>query len=108
MHEHGEADRLMQRILNMAAAKGLKKLTKVAIGIGDMTGLFEEPLQEQLEHVAAHHGITGLEFVFSRIKPAAFCRDCHKSIGQDARCPFCGSGNIQITAGLETVIQEVS
>ncbi|HBF37374.1 MAG TPA: hypothetical protein DDW50_08650 [Firmicutes bacterium] len=108
MHEHGEADRLMRQILTLVEAKGLLKITKVAIGIGDLTGLFQEPLQEQLEHVAAHYGINGIQFTFTRIKPEAFCRQCRKPIGQEAKCPFCGSGNIEITAGLSTVIQEVS
>jgi Zn finger protein HypA/HybF involved in hydrogenase expression len=108
MHEHGEADRLMRQILMMAQTKGLSKITKVIIGIGDMTGLFQEPLQEQLEHVAGHHGLTGIQFHFTRIMPEAFCLKCNQSIGQEAKCPFCGGGNIQITAGLNTVIQKVS
>jgi Zn finger protein HypA/HybF (possibly regulating hydrogenase expression) len=92
----------------IAKTKGLPKITKVVIGIGDLTGLFQEPLQEQLEHVAAHHGLTGIEFAFFRIMPEAYCRACHKAIGQEPKCPFCGGGNIEITASLDTVIQEVS
>jgi Zn finger protein HypA/HybF involved in hydrogenase expression len=108
MHEHGEADRLMRQILTMAQAKKLSKITKVVIRIGDMSGLFPEPLQERLEHVAEHQGLTCIHFEFIRIMPEAFCPKCNRSIGQEAKCPFCGGGNIQITAGLNTVIQEVS
>lgn len=107
MHEHGEADRLMRQALTIAQERGLSTIRKVVIGIGDLTGLFQEPLEEQLMHVAGHHGLTGIEFEFFKIKPEAFCRECRKIIGQEPRCPFCGGGNIEITSGLDNTIKEV-
>jgi Zn finger protein HypA/HybF involved in hydrogenase expression len=58
--------------------------------------------------VAGHHGVTGNQFHFARMMSGAFCLKCDQSIEQEAKCPFCGGGNIQITAGLNTIIQEVS
>jgi Zn finger protein HypA/HybF involved in hydrogenase expression len=107
MHEHGEADRLMRQALALAEEKGLTSITKMEIGVGALTGLSPQALDEQLKHVAEHLGIGDIHFEFTTILPEAVCRQCQKNIGQEHICPFCG-GSIKIIDGLDAVVVAVT
>jgi hydrogenase nickel incorporation protein HypA/HybF len=108
MHEHGVADHLMDQALEMARAQGLAKISGIKIGIGALTGLFPDPLRDALEHVAGHHGLTGIEYELVEIRPAAQCLQCGKNIGEEHQCPSCGDQGVKIIAGLDTVVLEVT
>lgn len=99
MHEHGEADRLMSRALALAEEQGLSGISKMEIGVGALTGLSQQALDEQLKHVAEHLGIGDIHFEFTTILPEAACQQCLKNIGQEYICPFCGGKSIKITNG---------
>lgn len=108
MHEHSKADRLMQQAIQMAEEKGLETLSEVVIGIGAMTGLSQEVLQEQLKHVAAHLELKNVQYQFHKILPEAVCRGCNKNIGTQHACPHCGGRNIKIIAGLDVEVMAVN
>ena len=108
MHEHGEADRLMEQAVKMARAKGLSSITRVKIGYGVLKGLSKSALKEQLNHVAEHLAMTGIRFSFTTIKPEAVCLQCGKKMGQEYICPHCGGKNLKIIAGLDVFVKDVS
>lgn len=108
MHEHGEADKLMRSALRLAEEQGKAKISKIDIGIGVLTGLYPNILEEQLQHVAKHFELPDIQFVFMTVLPEATCSQCGKNIGQEYVCPYCGSKSIQLEKGMEAFVMGVS
>ncbi|MCL6591314.1 MAG: hypothetical protein K6U80_15335 [Firmicutes bacterium] len=82
----------MRRALVIAEERGLPTITEVIIGIDDFTGMFQEPLKEQLLHVAGHHGSNGIELDFYKIMPEAFCRNSKKLSARSRDASFAAAG----------------
>jgi Zn finger protein HypA/HybF involved in hydrogenase expression len=65
MHEHGLVDRLMERALAEAAARG-KRLRAVHVRLGAMATLDETALRAAFEHVLEHLGRDDVALVVER------------------------------------------
>lgn len=108
MHEHGIADKLLKTAQIMADEQGLKKITRISIGLGALSGLSEESLIDPLEHAAEEMGLGGVSFVIAEIPPLARCRQCGMEIGENYTCPYCGSTDVEVMVGTEAAIMEIA
>lgn len=104
MHEHGIADRLLGEARARAEQRGFSKLTQIVIGVGALSGLSRDTLAEPLHHAAEEAGLTGVQFVFEEIPPAAVCTKCGKDTAREAVCPRCGSEEIEVTGGTDVTV----
>ncbi|HBU69355.1 MAG TPA: hypothetical protein DEE98_03120 [Elusimicrobia bacterium] len=112
MHELGIAKDLWAIIVQKAKENNISKITKITIMIGETSGIEADFLKHSLvDHImpGSIAGDATLELLDEKI--AAKCKKCGREITKDTimtiKCPFCGSMQIDITAGKETYVKSI-
>ncbi|MBI2906211.1 MAG: hydrogenase maturation nickel metallochaperone HypA [Chloroflexi bacterium] len=110
MHELGITEDLLAHVLEHAAEAGIKKVTSVRLGLGDMAGI--EPDAVSLCFEAASRGTPaqGAELVFRRIETELRCRFCGNVFTPsqfDEPCPQCQRLNLEVLNGQDFYLESI-
>jgi len=88
-----------------------RRLAKVAISIGELSGIETESLKFALETAFAEQGRKEVEFDVRKAPLKALCKECgceFEPQASDFRCTRCASGEIEITAGQSLTIETIT
>ena len=104
MHELGIMNDVLDTALRVAAQNGGKRVTKIMLKVGVLSGVLPDYMQSFFEIISKDTIAQGAKLVIEN-EPAEFlCRDCGEKtafprFGPDFICQHCGSENMQLLSG---------
>jgi len=97
-------------VLRQAEKAEAKKVGKINLVIGEMTGIVGDCVQFYFDFLSKGTLAEGAVLSFVTIPPKARCRDCGKTfeiIEFDWACPYCQSNSMEIIAGKELFVESI-
>lgn len=93
MHELALTEKMLRLVLTEAESHQAKKVTKIKINIGELSGIIEDCVEYYFQLSARDTIAAGAELEFVRNKAKLFCPNCElefEKTPQDFNCPVCG------------------
>ena len=107
-HETSAAQAVIREIIEEAKKKGLKKISKASVTIGEARALDKEYFTRAFEFVSKGTPAEGIELDINISPLKARCAKCLKEFKLPSlACPSCKSGEIKIISGQELLVREV-
>ncbi len=110
MHELSITQDMFDLVLEQAKKAKAKKVGKINLVIGEMTGVVEQCVQFYLDFLGKGTIVEGAA-VSCRIVPLkAKCRDCDETFELkefEWTCPHCGNNTMEITGGNELFVESI-
>jgi hydrogenase nickel incorporation protein HypA/HybF len=110
MHELPVTKGMLSIALEHAAKAGAKKITRINLLIGEMSGIVDDSVQFYFDFVSKDTAAEGATLSFERV-PACFrCRACETTFSPSDRewtCPQCGELSMEIVAGREFYVDSI-
>jgi hydrogenase nickel incorporation protein HypA/HybF len=110
MHEASITESVLSLALDKAREAGAKKVTRVNLVLGELSGVVGECLQMYFEVLAQKTPAEGAVLAFES-KPAALkCRKCAKEFlpaDHNWECPDCREANVEIISGRECYMESI-
>ena len=110
MHELAITQNMFEIVLKHAEQAQSKKVTKINLAIGEMTGVVAESVQFYLDFLTRGTIAEGASVSLKMVKPKAKCRHCGQEfeISEfDWTCPNCKNGSVEIIAGKELFVESI-
>jgi len=110
MHELAITQSMFDLVLEQAEKAGAKKVGKINLVIGEMTGVVGDCVQFYFEFISKETLAEGAALSFVMIPPKARCRDCGKTFELrefDWACPYCQGSGMEIIAGKELFVESI-
>lgn len=110
MHELSITQSILDITLNSANASNAKKVNKIKIKLGQMTGCVPEYIQEYFNLVSEGTIAYGATLEFIDVPAKLECLDCGKVSNIERfrlRCEHCSSQKIKIISGKEFSIESI-
>ena len=110
MHELAITQSMFELVLKHAEQAEAKKVAKINLIIGEMTGVVGDSVQFYLDFLSK--GTVAEEAVLSikMVPPEARCRDCSETFELkefDWTCPSCQGKSLEIIAGKELFVESI-
>jgi len=110
MHELGVTQNILQIALEHAQKAGAKKIHRIHLVIGGLSGVVHESVQFYFDFVSKDTPAEGAQLVFKRV-PARFrCRKCAEEFefqGENWNCPACLAPGPDIISGREFYLESL-
>jgi hydrogenase nickel incorporation protein HypA/HybF len=110
MHELAVTQGMLSIALEHAAKAGAKKITRINLAIGEISGIVDDSVQFYFDFVGKDTLAEGASLSFERV-PARFrCRACQTYFSpgmQQWTCPHCGELSFEIVAGREFYVDSI-
>ncbi len=110
MHELGITENILQIALEHAEKAGAKRIRRIHLVIGELSGIVDESLRFYFEFVGKNTIAEGAELVLEK-KPAQLrCRSCRREFNPPRDlwiCPTCQSPGPEIIAGREFYMDSI-
>jgi len=97
-------------VLKHAEQAEAKKVTKINLVIGEMTGVVRECVQFYLDFLSKGTVVEGAALSVEMVPPKARCRQCGETfqLGEfDWTCTKCGGKSLQVMAGRELFVESI-
>jgi hydrogenase nickel incorporation protein HypA/HybF len=110
MHELTITQNMFNLIMEQAEKAGAKKVGKINLIIGEMTGIVERSVQFYFDFISRGTLAEGAALSFTVIPSKARCRNCDKSFElKDFNwvCPICRSNSLKVIAGKELFVESI-
>jgi len=110
MHELAITQSMFNLIMEQAKEAGAKKVGKINLVIGEMTGVISDCVQFYFDFISKGTLAEGAALSFVMVPPKAQCRSCDKLFELkefDWTCPHCGGSSLQIVAGKELFVESI-
>ena len=110
MHELAITQSMLDIVLEQAEKAGAKKVSRINLTIGELSGFVGECVQFYFNFLAKETPAEGATLAFTMVPATARCQSCHKLFKLkefDWTCPHCGGNNIEITAGKELFVESI-
>lgn len=110
MHELAITQSMFGLILEQAKKARAKKVGRINLVIGEMTGVVGDCVQFYFGFISQGTLAEGAALSFVMVPPKAQCRDCDKLFELkefDWTCPYCGGNSWQIVAGKELFVESI-
>jgi len=110
VHELSVTQSLVDMVLEEAQKREIKKVTKVTIVIGELTGLESESIQFYFGVLSENTVAEGAELVFKKIKAQFKCGQCgniFERVNFTFNCHVCGSTGVLVDKGKEFYIESI-
>jgi len=110
MHELAITQSMFDLVMEQARKAGAKRVGKVNLVIGEMTGVVGDCVQFYFNFISRGTLAEGATLSFMMVPPKAQCQRCDKLFELkefDWACPFCGSNSLQIVAGKELFVDSI-
>ena len=99
MHEVPIVQELLQAVLNKSAGRGVRKVTRISLSIGEASGVTEENMRRNFVRCSNGTIAEGSRLVFEKGYAELHCRMCGASaeVTDDVNeCPRCGMTDFQL------------
>ena len=110
MHELAITQSMFDLVLEQAKKAEAKKVGKINLVIGEMTGVVGDCVQFYFDFLSSDSIASGATLSFTRIPMQVRCRNCGLSFSPDKSswsCPQCGKWDAEIIAGQEFYIDSI-
>ena len=110
MHESIITENLLNTVLNEAKAAKAKKVTKVYVVVGELSGVVGDCVQFYFGILKKDTDAAEATIDFNAVPAKLQCRDCHTEFHPDNTlwvCPTCSSYNIAIKGGRDCYIESI-
>lgn len=110
MHELSITQSILNIALSSAENAGAKKVKKIKITLGEMTGCVPQYIQGYFDIVSEGTIAHKAELEFNRTPAVAKCSDCGKEtkiIRFRFRCEHCNSPKLKIISGKEFLVESI-
>ncbi len=110
MHELSITQSMFDLVLKHAEQAEAKKVKKINLVIGEMTGVVRECVQFYLDFLSKGTVVEGAALSVEMVPPKARCRQCGETFQlreSDWTCTRCGGNSLQVTAGRELFVESI-
>ncbi len=110
MHELAITQSMFELVLEQAKKVRAKKVGKINLVIGEMTGVVGDCVQFYFDFISKGTLAEGAALSFVMVPPKAQCRGCNKLFELkdfDWTCPYCRGNSLQIIAGEELFVESI-
>lgn len=111
MHEMGIARSMYELVLKEAEESGARRVNRIDLVIGEMTGFVGEMVQHYFEFLSRGGIVEGAEVVIEMVPATAKCQNCQKTSKLERKahwvCPHCGDDRMEIATGRELVVKSI-
>ncbi len=110
MHELAITQSMFDLVLEEAGKAGAKKVEKINLVIGEMTGVTSDCVQFYFDFISQGTLAEGAALSFVMVPSKAQCQGCDKLFELkefDWACPYCGGSSLQIVAGKELFVESI-
>lgn len=110
MHELAITQGLIDLVLDHAKKAGAKKVLRVNVVAGELSGFVDECMQFYYEQLSKGTIAEDAKLSFQRVPTQGRCRDCGHEFtieGMDWLCPKCRSKNVQLIGGTELFVESI-
>jgi len=110
MHELSITQSMLDLVLEHAEKAEAKKVGKINLVIGEMTGVVEQCVQFYFPFLSKGTIVEGAALSCRMVPPKAQCRDCSETFELkefDWTCPHCRSNTMEIIAGNELFVESI-
>ncbi len=110
MHELSITQSMLNLVLGQAEQAKAKKVGKINLVIGEMTGVVGECVQFYFDFLSRGTIADGAALAIKAVPTKARCRDCGKLFEVmefDWTCPHCHGNNMEIVAGKELFVESI-
>lgn len=110
MHELSVTQSILNIALQSAHKAGAKRVNKIKIAVGEMTGYVPQYVQEYFNIVSRDTIAEKAELEFIKVPASAECLDCGretKLAGFKFVCEHCGSQNLKLIHGREFLVESI-
>lgn len=110
MHELSITQSILNIALDSAEKAKAKKINKIKIAVGEMTGYLPSCVQDYFDIISKGTIAENAELEFMKIPPLAKCLDCEKETSLDGFkfvCTHCGGQNLKLIHGREFLVESI-
>ena len=110
MHELAITQSMFDIVLKQAEQVQAKKVTKINLVIGEMTGVVSESVQFYLDFLTKDTVAEGAVVSIKIVPLKAQCRNCNQTFEVkefDWTCPDCKGGSVEIIDGKELFVESI-
>ncbi len=110
MHEFAITESLLSIVLEKAREVNARKVTRVDLLVGRLTGYVPECIQLQFDILSHGTEAFGASLAFHQPSTRLHCRRCnldYSTDSQDITCPECRTLEIDILSGSELYIESI-
>jgi hydrogenase nickel incorporation protein HypA/HybF len=110
MHELAITQSMFDIVLKQAEQVRAKKINKINLVIGEMTGVVSDSVQFYLDFLTKDSIAEGAEVSVKMVPPQAQCRNCNQIFELkefDWTCPNCKGNSVEIIAGKELFVESI-
>ena len=110
MHELAITQSMFELVMEQAKKAGAKKVGKINLVIGEMTGVVGDCVQFYFNLISQGTLAEGAALSFVMVPPKAQCQRCDKLFELkefDWTCPGCGGNSLQLVAGKELFVDSI-
>ena len=110
MHELAITQGLIDLVLEHAGKSGAKKVLRVNVVAGELSGFVDECMQFYYEQLSKGTIAEDARLSFKRVPTQGRCRDCRNEFivkDMDWICPECKGNNIQLVKGTELFVESI-
>ena len=110
MHELAITQNMFDIVLQQAEQAHAKKVTKINLVIGEMTGVVSDSVQFYLDFMTKNTIAEGAAVSIKIVTAKAVCRNCNQTFELpefDWACPNCQGNIVDVIAGKELFVESI-
>ncbi len=111
MHEMGIILHLAKTLEETAEQEKIKKITRVALEVGEVSGIMTDYFEECWNYFRKKHPVLETaELELITLPAVTWCDSCkqtYPTVEFGRTCPHCGSGETWLLKGNECIIKEI-
>ena len=110
MHELSITQSMLEIVLQQAEQAHAKKVTRINLVIGEMTGVVSDSVQFYLDFLTKDTIAEGAQVSFTIVPSKARCRNCNQTFELqefDWTCPHCKGKIIDVISGKELIVESI-
>jgi hydrogenase nickel incorporation protein HypA/HybF len=110
MHELSITEKILDLVLETAAAHGAKRVSRVRFAVGELSGIVPGAVATYFELIAKETIAAGAQLDFRTISARLYCSGCRKDFDKpagDFSCPDCGGLGRLGESGRECFVESI-
>ena len=111
MHEIGITKNMFEIVLKEATKVGARKVRKINLIIGEMTGVMGESMRFYFDFLSKGTIVEGAEVTIRMVPPMVLCRNCNMTSKLERKtqwtCPHCQDNRLQLISGKELIVKSI-
>jgi hydrogenase nickel incorporation protein HypA/HybF len=110
VHELSITQSMLEIVLKQAEKVQAKKVTKINLVIGEMTGVVSDSVQFYLDVLTKDTIAAGVQVFFTLVPSQGKCRNCQQTFALKEfnwTCPHCQGNMIDVIGGKELFVESI-